>query len=78
MEAATDCRSPLGALGPSEVEQALADPSFAEALLIELDDACLALPEGATPDVRQRMLDASIRLARQIYLDHLRRQRSSL
>lgn len=77
MEAATECRSALGALGPSEVEQALADPGFAEALLIELDDAALALPDGATSDVQQRMLAASIRLARQIYLDHLRRRRSS-
>lgn len=76
MEAATDRRSPLGALGPSDIEQALADPNFAEALLIELDDAALALPGAPVTDLQQRMLAASIRLARQIYLDHLRCQRS--
>jgi hypothetical protein len=77
VEAATDGRSALGALGPSDVEQALADPGFAEALLSELDDACLALASGPDRDAPQRMLAASIRLARQIYLDHLRRQRPS-
>ncbi|HEY9255595.1 MAG TPA: hypothetical protein VIP30_13780 [Stenotrophomonas sp.] len=76
MEAAIDRRSPLGALGPSDIEQALADPNFAEALLIELDDACLAVQGACTTDAQQRMLATSIRLARQIYLDHLRRQRS--
>lgn len=77
MGVATDGRSPLSALGPSDVEQALANPKFAEALLIELDDACLALPDGPATNVQQRMLAASIRMARQIYLDHLRCQRFS-
>ena len=77
MEAATDTRSALGALGPSDLEQSLADPAFAEALLVQLDGARLSLASEPTTDVQQRMLAASIRLARQIYVEHLRRQRPS-
>ena len=77
MEAATDTRSALGALGPSDLEQALADPAFAETVLVQLDGACLSLASESSTDVQQRMLAASIRLARQIYIEHLRRQRSS-
>jgi len=74
MAAATDTRSALGALGPTDIEQALSDPRFAEALLQALDPATCTWTSRPAGGVQHRMLAASIRLARQIYLEHLRRQ----
>ena len=77
MAPAIDPRSALGALGPTDLEQALSDPQMAQALLQELDPEALPPPIEHGSDLRQRMLAASMRLARQIVIDHLRRQRSS-
>jgi|GEM_PF-2227206 len=77
MATVTDTRSALGALGPTDIEQALSDPQLAQALLDELDSASRTWTPEHASSVQQRMLAASIRLARQIYLEHLRRQPSS-
>jgi len=75
MRPATEPRSPLAALGPCDLQQALDDPLQARAVMAALDAARLAADRADARDARQQMLAVSIRLAQRVCGDYLARAR---